>query len=301
MGLDKEGRFSESVDWFLDHLRVERGASEHTVAAYANDLLAASSFFARQGKSGWEEVDGPLLVLYQSSLGPPLKAATLRRRMSSLRSLLKFLKKRGGGPPIELPSVSGARLPKRVPKALQMGQLEALLNAPKVEEPTGQRDRALMELIFGAGLRVSEACSLRLAEMDLTTAALRVTGKRGKTRLVPLPALTVPWIEAYLATGRLALVKKPTDLVFINEHGQPMSRSLAYRIFEKHAKAAGIAVHVGPHVLRHTYAVQLLKGGADLRAVQELLGHASISTTQVYTQLDLEEVQRKYKAAHPRK
>ena len=241
------------------------------------------------------------LTRYQASLGPPLKVTTLRRRVSSLRSLLKFLKKHHEGPSCELPSVSGTRLPKRLPKALPLDQLERLLAAPDLAKPQGLRDRAFMETVFGAGLRVSEACGLQASELSLDTAALRVTGKRGKTRWVPLPSLTVPWIERYLVEGRPHLAKRPVGEVFLDGHGRPLSRSMAYRILEKHAKSAGIAQHVGPHVLRHTYAVQLLKGGADLRAVQELLGHASVSTTQVYTQLDTEEVRRKYVAAHPRK
>lgn len=221
--------------------------------------------------------------------------------MSSLRSLLKFLKKHNEGPKCDLPSVSSARLPKRLPKALNHEKLASLLAAPDTSTAVGIRDRALMELVYGAGLRVSEACGLTASEIDLDSAALRVTGKRGKTRWIPLPALTVPWIEKYLTESRPKLARKPVAEVFLDGHGRALSRSMAYRILEKYALAAGIETHVGPHVLRHTYAVHLLKGGADLRAVQELLGHASVSTTQVYTQLDLEEVQRKYKAAHPRK
>lgn len=271
------------------------------MTAYRNDLESAASFFRGLGLSDWSEVDPAVLARYRSSLGPPLKVTTLRRRVSSLRSLLKFLKHRHQGPECELPSVSGTRLPKRLPKALPLELLERLLDAPDLKTPQGLRDRALMETVFGAGLRVSEACGLRFEELSLDTAALRVTGKRGKTRWIPLPALTLPWIERYLVEGRPHLVKRPVGEVFVDGHGRALSRSMAYRILEKHAKAAGIERHVGPHVLRHTYAVQLLKGGADLRTVQELLGHASVSTTQVYTQLDTEEVRRKYTAAHPRR
>lgn len=301
MGLEAQDRFAEAIEWFLDHLKHERGASQHTLDAYANDLEQAALFFEGQGKEQWADIDAPSLFLFQTSLGPPLRITTARRKMSSLRSLLKFLKKHEEGPSCDLPSVTTARLPKRLPKALSLEKMQALLAAPDLANPVGIRDRALMELVYGAGLRVSEVCSLSLAELDLDSAAVRVTGKRGKTRWIPLPAATTPWIEKYLEESRPKLSRSPKAEVFLDGHGRPLSRSMAYRVLEKHARQAGIETNVGPHVLRHTYAVHLLKGGADLRAVQELLGHASVSTTQVYTQLDYEEVQRKYRSAHPRK
>lgn len=221
--------------------------------------------------------------------------------MSALRSLLKFLKRHGQGPEADLPSASGIRLPKRVPKALNPEVLQRLLNAPDVSTPIGLRDRTIMELVYGTGLRASEAVSLRLEEIDLDQAAFRVTGKRGKTRWVPVPMHTIPWIERYLAEGRPALVNKPVAQLFLGARGAALSRQSAYAVLEKHRRAAGIESAVSPHTLRHTYAVHLIRGGADLRVVQELLGHSSISTTQVYTQLDLEHVERVYSTAHPRK
>lgn len=223
------------------------------------------------------------------------------RRTSSLRSFLKYLKKQGKGPSADLPSAGGIRRPKRLPKALSLEDLGRLLGSPDVSKPEGLRDRALMEMVYGAGLRVTEAVELRIEELDLDTAAFRVTGKRGKTRWLPLPRATLAWIERYLAEARPKLLKKPMAQVFVGTRGGRLSRQNAYMSLQKYAKAAGIEKKVSPHVLRHTYAVHLLQGGADLRAVQELLGHASISTTQVYTQLDLDEVKRKYRAAHPRR
>lgn len=192
-------------------------------------------------------------------------------------------------------------MPKRVPKALSFELIERLLNGPNLAKPTGIRDRALMEMVYGTGLRISEAIGLRVDELHLEVGALRVTGKRNKTRVVPIPALTMPWIERYISEARPQLVKKPRAELFLGARGGPLSRQSAGWILEKHRVAAGIEAHVSPHTLRHTYAVHLLKGGADLRAVQELLGHASISTTQVYTQLDMEHVHNAYKTAHPRR
>ncbi|MCW5937461.1 MAG: tyrosine-type recombinase/integrase [Fimbriimonadaceae bacterium] len=299
--MDKKDGFLEQRELFLDHLKFERSASANTVAAYGRDLLSAADFFQSIGLADWSALDNEAVSRYEASLGPPLKPATFRRRVASLRSFLKFMARRGQAPPAELPSSSGARLGRRLPKALPLERLEALLAVPDLAKPTGLRDRALMELVYGAGLRVSEAVALGLAGLDLSTALLRVTGKRGKTRVVPLPSGTLEWFERYLEAGRPALQRRPVDAVFLGARGAPLSRYMAYRILESCARAAGIEGHIGPHVLRHTYAVHLLRGGADLRAVQELLGHASIATTQVYTELDMEEVRRRYKESHPRR
>jgi integrase/recombinase XerD len=169
-----------------------------------------------------------------------------------------------------------------------------------VSKPQGLRDRAILELIYGAGLRVSEAVTLNISEIDLAESAVRLTGKRGKTRWAPLPDETKDWLVRYLAEARPHLAKRASGLMFLSDTGRPLLRQTVYKKLESFAHLAGLEHGVSPHTLRHTYAVHLLKGGADLRAVQELLGHESISTTQIYTNLDLGEVQKKYLSAHPR-
>lgn len=298
--MEAQDSLDESIEWFLDHLRADRGASDHTVSAYGNDLTAAANFFRLHGARDWNQVQAVHLQQYRSSLGPPLAPTTTRRKLSSLRSLFKFLQKHHLATDAPLPSASGVRLPKRVPKALPLEVLERLLSAPDIATPTGLRDRALMELVYGAGLRISEAVTLRLEAVSLDTACLRVTGKRGKTRVVPLPNQTVDWLSQYLHQSRPLLIKRPLPAVFVADRGGVLSRQRAFNILAQAASHAGIGHHVSPHVLRHTYAVHLLEGGADLRAVQELLGHASLETTQVYTQLDLEKVAQNYDRAHPR-
>jgi len=240
-----------------------------------------------------------MILKYQTSLGPPLAIATAQRRMSSLRSMLKFLKKQSSGPVADLPSTGGYKKPKLLPKALALEQLENLLAVPDVAEPSGLRDRVLLELIYGAGLRISEAVSLSVGDVDLLEGAARITGKRGKSRWVPLPLQTRAWLKKYLENGRPKLIKRATGVFIVSDRGKAMLRQTAYKKVEHFSRAAGLR-NVSPHTLRHTYAVHLLKGGADLRTVQELLGHESIATTQVYTHLDLAEVQKKYKSAHPR-
>lgn len=298
--MEAQPRFDDDIDEFLDSLATERGASGHTVTAYANDLRRAARFFASIGLHEWVDVGAEHFLRYQVSNGPPLQPSTTRRRTSSLRSFLKYLKKNGRGPDAELPSIKGARSPKRLPKALSLEELANLLSAPDVATPTGLRDRALMEIVYGAGLRISEAVGLRMEELELDSAAFRVTGKRGKVRWLPLPRYTIPWIERYIEEARPKLLKGPMAELFVSARGNRLSRQNAYMALQKHVRAAGIKRNVGPHALRHTYAVHLLKGGADLRAVQELLGHASINTTQVYTKLDMDEVSKRYRKAHPR-
>ena len=281
-------------------MRTERGASLHTVDAYRGDLSVAAAFFAKLELADWSALTSAEIVRYQSSLGPPLASSTAQRRMSAFRSFLKFLKKNDEGPAIDLPSGPGFKRARALPKALTLEKLKAILDAPDLATAVGLRDRGLMELIYGAGLRVSEAVSLEYAALDIEQGTVRVTGKRNKTRIVPLPEGTLAWLSAYLLIGRPGLAKKASSLIFLNAHGNPLSRQMVYLRLEAHAAKAGIKTKVGPHTLRHTYAVHLLKGGADLRAVQELLGHESIATTQIYTALDMDEIRRRYRNAHPR-
>lgn len=298
--MEAESALEPAVDWFLDHLRMERGASAHTVEAYARDLRRAQVYFQAAGLTDWKALTPPMLVRYESAVSKGDASSTVQRRLSSLRSFLKFLKRNGEGPSADLPSTGGFRKAKTLPRALPLERLEALLATPDVATPVGLRDRAFMEAVYGAGLRVSEAVELETSALDLDEQSVRVTGKRGKTRLVPLPAGTAVWLRRYLEEGRGQLVKRATARVFVSDRGGPWSRQNAYARLTRLAREAGIEDAVGPHRLRHTYAVHLLHGGADLRAVQELLGHESIATTQVYTQLDLDVVKQTYRSAHPR-
>jgi integrase/recombinase XerD len=289
----------EAVEWFLDDMRVQRGASEHTVLAYQNDLRSASALFLRLGVQRWSDLESKHLLAFEAELRPPMARATAQRRLSSLRSLLKFLKK-NGEVSVDLPSTGGFSKARQVPKALAFEPLERLLEAPDCSQPSGLRDRAMLEVVYGAGLRVSELVGLTLDQIDLIEGLIRVTGKREKTRVVPLPEGTKAWLATYLQQGRPKLLKRSSGRVFLSDTGKPMLRQTVYHRLQHLATQAGIDASISPHTLRHTYAVHLLKGGADLRAVQELLGHESVATTQVYTQLDLEEVRKRYRQAHPR-
>ena len=290
----------EEVDWFLDHMRVEKGASEHTILAYHGDITRAAEYFHSLGITRWRDLKPPDLLGYESTLGAKMARSTAQRKISGLRSFLKFLKKNSEGPEADLPSTAGFKNPKRLPKALSLDNIQNLLDLPDTSQPSGLRDRALMELIYGAGLRISEAVDLAISDLELPNRSVRILGKRGKMRRVPLPQQTVEWVVKYLTEGRPHLAKKANSRVFLSDQGKNLLRQRAYTVLDQYASRAGLQEGTSPHTLRHTYAVHLLKGGADLRVVQELLGHESIATTQVYTQLDMEEVRQKYRLAHPR-
>lgn len=302
MGVEAQGQILESeIEWYLDSLAVQRAASPHTVSAYRNDLAVASRFFEATGIDSWVRLDSSHVDAYVASLKPPMARSTAQRRLSSLRSFLKFLKKNGAGPATPLPSTGGFKKPKAAPKALSAVHLERLLDAPDMANPVGLRDRTIMELIYGAGLRVSEAVDLTLQDVDLEVGAVRVLGKRGKVRIVPLPFGTIQWLARYLDSARPMMVRLATDRLFLSARGLALRRTTFALRLNQYRMSAGIEGHVSPHTLRHTYAVHLLKGGADLRSVQELLGHESIATTQVYTQLDMAEVKKRFDAARPRR
>ncbi|HRK21906.1 MAG TPA: tyrosine recombinase XerC [Fimbriimonadaceae bacterium] len=289
----------EPIEAFLDGLRFQRGASEHTIAAYRRDLDQASEFLGKLGLVDWNDLSDPMIARYQTSLGK-LAPSSAQRKMSALRSFLKHLKRNRSGPAMDLPDTGGFRKAKHLPKSLSLDQIEALMTTPDFSTPSGIRDRAILELLYGAGLRISEAVDLQMNALDLENEAIRVTGKRGKTRWIPLPIQTSKWIQKYLIEARNRLLQRPMAEVFVSDRGLKLRRTTVGLKLNEYARQAGLPEGVSPHCLRHSYAVHLLKGGADLRAVQELLGHESIATTQVYTHLDLEEVKRKYRAAHPR-
>lgn len=286
------------VENFLDHLSVTKGASGHTISAYRSDLVQALANFESNGMGDWRELTDDHLLKYESTLAS-VSPRTAQRRLSAVRSMLKYLNVTYGTV-IEMPPTRQFRTPKQVPKALPLEKVLALLAAPDLNEPAGLRDRALMEMLYGCGLRISEAVELPTGALDWNTAAIMVTGKREKTRWVPVPKGCMPWLEQYWREGRPALAKRPVNRFILSNRGLAMRRTTAAARLLQHAHAVGLS-HATPHMLRHSYAVHLLLGGAGLRTVQELLGHESIATTQVYTQLDLEVVKRHYESAHPRR
>lgn len=290
------------LEGFRDFLSLEAGNSPHTVEAYLRDLRRLAEFAAGQGVEEPTRLTRPMLrefVFALKDLG--LSAATIRRHVSAVRTYFGFLL--GEGMVREDPSdrLESPRLGRSLPDTLTVAEVEALLAAPSIDEPLGWRDRALLELGYGAGLRVSELCGLGLTDLVLAEGLVRVLGKGSKERVVPLGRGVLGALSVYLHTVRPALDRGATrQRVFLNARGQPLSRVGAWGIVKRASGRAGIAKTVTPHTLRHSFATHLLEGGADLRAVQEMLGHADLSTTQIYTHVDREYLRSVHRQYHPR-
>lgn len=298
-----------ALEAYLDHLRVEKGLSAATIRAYDGDLRA----FASQASDidAWDTSAEPALRWIAGLTRPPstLKASSVRRKSAAIRAFYRFCAREeltqvdladqlpSGGPTLALPDT------------LDVAEVEALLDATGSEDALGLRDRALLELLYASGLRISEALGLDTGDLSFVTESVRVIGKGDRQRVVPVGEVALAAIERYLTLGRPVLAaaagrtgRRATGAgpLFLSARGRRLSRMEAWRAVRRSAQRAGITRHVSPHTLRHSFATHLLEGGADLRVVQELLGHASITTTQLYTHLTGTRIRQVYDRAHPR-
>ena len=291
-----------ALEPFRDHLALEAGHSPNTVAAYVRDLRRLGQFAVSKGVREPAKITRPLLrdfVYLLKDLG--LSPATIRREVSAIRTYFGFLI--GDGRLAADPSdrLESPQRWRRLPEVLTVAEIEALLAAPHVEEPLAWRDRALLELGYGAGLRVSELCGIGLTNLLLDEGLVRVFGKGSKERLVPIGRTVIGAVSTYLHTLRPSLDRgKSGARLLLNARGEPLSRVGAWGVVKRAAERAGIRKRVTPHTLRHSFATHLLEGGADLRAVQEMLGHDDLSTTQIYTHVDREYLRSVHKQYHPR-
>ena len=295
---------------FLDELRTGRRLSPHTLDAYARDLADYAAFARRHALAGWEDAGVTFVDAYFATLHRRgLASATIARRRSALRGFHGWLARRAGAEAAAadpLAQMAPARRERRLPHALSVDDLERLLAQPSGETPLALRDRALLEVAYASGLRVSELCALERSRIDLDDRMLTVSGKGGKERAVPFGRAAERALRAWLERGRTVLAERPGarrarhDRVFVNAAGGPLSRMGWWKILRGHARAAGLATRVHPHALRHSFATHLLQGGADLRIVQELLGHASVATTAIYTHLDRAYLREVHRTFHPR-
>ena len=290
------------LEGFRDYLALESGHSANTVEAYLRDLRRLGEFAASKGKRDPGALTRPLLrdfVFLLKDLG--LSPASIRRAISAIRTYYGFLV--GEGKVSDDPSdrLESPRRGRTLPATLSVPEVEALLAAPQVDHPLAWRDRALLELAYGAGLRVSELCTLALTDLLLSENLVRVFGKGGKERVVPIGRSVIGAVSVYLHTMRSELDRgRSRGRVLLNARGEPLSRVGAWGVVKRAAKRAGVTKRVTPHTLRHSFATHLLEGGADLRAVQEMLGHADLSTTQIYTHVDREYLRSVHKQYHPR-
>jgi integrase/recombinase XerD len=290
------------LEGFRDHLSLEAGSSPLTVEAYLRDLIRLGEFARTKGVRSPATLTRPLLrdfVFLLKDLG--LSPATIRRSVSAIRTYFRFLLAEGQvatDPSDRLESPSRWR---KLPEVLTVPEVEAMLAAPGVDDRLAWRDRALLELGYGAGLRVSELCGLGLPDLVLDEGLVRVFGKGGKERLVPLGRQSIGAISVYLHNVRPELDKgRSKGRVLLNARGEPLSRVGAWGVVRKAAERGNVQRRVTPHTLRHSFATHLLEGGADLRAVQEMLGHADLSTTQIYTHVDREYLRSEHRKYHPR-
>jgi integrase/recombinase XerD len=300
-----ETRFEGLVLDFLSYLELERGLSRNTLDAYRTDLLQYGEFLAERDidalAAGPGDISEFLAGLATGEGRPACSSATVHRKAACLRSFYKQLRRDeliGDDPTAAL---SAPRRAKKLPQVLNYAEVQKLLAAPRGDEPAALRDRALLEVMYACGLRASETIGLELGDVDLQEGLLRARGKGSKERLVPLGRKAIAAISAYLRSGRPKLVGERHEVkLFVNFRGGPLSRQGLYKIVQRNARVAGMAGQMSPHTLRHSFATHLLAGGCDLRAVQEMLGHADIATTQLYTHLSGEHLKDAYFKAHPR-
>jgi integrase/recombinase XerC len=291
---------NEDIDAFLKVLAGERGVSPHTLSAYGTDLRQFRAFLRDEPVARWDAVTPPVVRRYLAVLGRRYARTAIARKLSALRSFYRYLYREGKVTRHPLALVKTPKLPRRLPKFLTPGEMQAVLASPDTSTPLGMRDRALLELFYATGMRVGEVTALRLA--DLTwTGELRVLGKGRKERVVLLTAAALDALRRYAQAARDPLAGgRDHGFVFVNGRGGPLTDRGVRLVVDRHIRRAAFDRHISPHVLRHTFATHLLDGGADLRAVQELLGHASLNTTQIYTHVSREWMKRVYDKAHPR-
>jgi tyrosine recombinase XerC len=300
----------DALDRYVKHLIAERNASPHTVSNYRREIAQFMTFAQGQGVMAWEAVTPALLRQWLALLhNQGYVKASVVRRISELRAFYTYLRRHDLVTTNPVLAISAPKLPQRLPRPLTREEIDALLAAPDAATPQGQRDRAMLELLYAGGLRVSELLALDLNQLDLTQGQVRVLGKGAKERVALIGRPAIEALRGYLADGRvrLASVGSGTGIpppkspaVFLNRFGQRLSISMFTRTLSDYAAAVGIEHKVTPHMFRHSFATHLLDGGADLRSVQELLGHEQASTTQIYTQVSQNQLRETVLKAHPR-
>jgi integrase/recombinase XerD len=288
------------ADQFLHYLRVERGLSRNTVESYSRDMVKFFGFLEARSLSALDVSQADLMD-FISSLAGPLSIRSIARHISSLRGFYRFLVSddRIKTNPARL--LSAPKLPRRLPDVLSRSEVDRLLSQPYGDTGRGRRDRAMLELLYATGLRVSELVGLRIPNINLEAGFVRTVGKGSKERMVPVGEKALEALREYLAHGRTALLKrKSSQFLFVSARGKPLTRQGFWKIIKRYGLKAGIRKPLTPHSLRHSFATHLLECGADLRSVQVMLGHADISTTQIYTHVTRERLKQVHEKYHPR-
>jgi integrase/recombinase XerD len=299
--IDARARSQQGIDAFVEALWIEDGLARNTLEAYKRDLTLLADWLAREVGQALDDARELDLLGYASARHEASRATSANRRLSVFKRYFRWALREQRCTQDPTLRLQNARQPLRVPKTLGEAQVEALLSAPNAGEPLGLRDRAMLELMYASGLRVSELVSLKSVHLGMKEAALRVTGKGSKERLVPFGEEAHGWLLRYLQEARAELLQgRRSEALFVTVQGEGMSRQMFWKLVKKYAVEAGILTPISPHTLRHAFATHLLNHGADLRAVQLLLGHADLSTTQIYTHVARERLKSLHAAHHPR-
>ncbi len=291
-----------SIEQFLQHLVVERGLAENTVSSYSGDLHRYMQFLTQRQITSWKDTSKQDIMIYLMELKKQGKApATISRHLAALKSFYHFLLREGEITEDFTVDLETPKLAKKLPHVLTTEEVDMLLRQPDTHKPTGLRDKVILETIYATGLRVSELVALDVDNLNLEEGYARCLGKGAKERIVPVGSVARHYLAAYLQSARGKLAKKQGEqALLLNNHGSRLTRQGCWKIIKKYARQALIRSTITPHTLRHSFATHLLENGADLRAVQEMLGHADISTTQIYTHLTTKRLKEVYDRAHPR-
>ena len=290
-----------AIGRFLDAVWMERGLSSNTLAAYRADLVALARWLAAGKLTLGRASRADLLAFIAARVAAGARPRSMARQLSSFRRFYRMMLRDGAVREDPTAQIAMPRIGRSLPKSLSELEVESLLNAPAVEDPLGHRDRAMLEVLYATGLRVSELVSLQISQLNVTQGVIRVLGKGNRERLIPLGEEAVRWLTGFMSGGRTEiLLERSTEYLFPTRRGDRMTRQAFWHIIKRYARKAGINRDLSPHTLRHAFATHLLNHGADLRVVQMLLGHSDLSTTQIYTHVARERMKELHEHHHPR-
>lgn len=288
---------------YLSVIKLEKNLSDNSVASYGTDLNKFLEFIEEKKIKDWNNVSSDLIVsFFQNQKEEGVGSSTTARYLSSLKGFFKYLYKNKYVEKNPAENLSSTKISRKLPAVLSVNEIDKILDLPDINNKLGLRDKAVLEILYSSGLRVSELINLKLSDLFFNDEVIRVLGKGSKQRIVPIGSSAIKWCREYLMKSRIYLEdkSKSRNFVFLNSRGTKLSRMGVWKIVDNYTKEAGIEKEVHPHTFRHSFATHLLEGGADLRAVQEMLGHADISTTQIYTHIDREYIKQVYRDFHPR-
>ena len=291
-----------SIQAFLDYLSIERGLSQNTISAYGRDMSQFVVFAKENGVLSVEAITDSLLHKFLDGLREAaMSPNSISRKLCAIRTFCKFACREGYIKKDFTSTSDGMKGVKKLPHVLTVDEVASILAQPDAQEPAGARDKAMLEMLYATGLRVTELISLRLSDVNAGVGFVRCFGKGSKERIIPMGKVAIEYVNRYLLNGRPKFARSgSSEYLFLTNRGQRMSRVGFWKLIKKYGAKAGITKHITPHTLRHSFATHLLEGGADLRSIQEMLGHADIATTQIYTHVSREQLKEVYKQAHPR-